>query len=210
MIPVMSEQTPSLDGELVASARGGDGGAREELGQKVGRAAYVFAMQLTRDREAALDVAQDSVLKFFKNLDRFDASRPIEPWLYQITRNRARDLARRERLRKHESLDDWIEQGRPEHPGNSADAAAEVERAELRRRIWEAVSLMSDHHREIFVLRDFHGLSYREIAEVLAVPQGTVMSRLHAARTNLRALLSDQTEDNAADDHGLNQERRIQ
>jgi len=210
MIPVMSEQTPSRDGELVASARGGDARAREELGHRVGRSAFVFAMQLTRDHEAALDVAQDSVLKFFKNLDRFDASRPIEPWLYQITRNRARDLSRRERLRRHESLDDWIEQGRPEHPGDSANAAAEVERAELRSRIWEAVSLMSDHHREVFVLRDFNGLSYREIAEVLSIPQGTVMSRLHAARTKLRALLSDETDDRRAHDVNPDQERRQQ
>ncbi|MDH3295263.1 MAG: RNA polymerase sigma factor [Acidimicrobiia bacterium] len=187
----MSEHLPSPDADLVASARAGDRDAREALGRKVGRSAYVFALQLTRDREAAGDVAQDSVLKFFKNLDRFDVTRPVEPWLYQITRNRVRDLARRQQHRRHQSLEDWIDQGRPDRAESAASAAADAERADLQRRIWRSVSLLSDDHREIFVLRDFHGLSYREIADVLSIPPGTVMSRLHSARTNLRSLLSE-------------------
>jgi len=62
------------------------------------------------------------------------------------------------------------------------------------------VSQLSDAHREIFVLRDFHGLTYREIAEALSIPQGTVMSRLHAARTSLRRLLvAERDADHGAD-----------
>jgi len=190
MTALMTAGIPSQDRALVVSASNGEQWARQELGQRVGRWGYVFALQLTGDRELALDVAQDGALRFFQNLNRFDANRPIEPWLYQIIRNRVRDLARRERLRRHESLDTWLEQGRPETADTIADPAAEVERIDLQRRIWRAVSRLSDPHREIFVLRDYHDLSYREIAEVLSIPQGTVMSRLHAARTNLRALLA--------------------
>ena len=65
------------------------------------------------------------------------------------------------------------------------------------------MSLLSEPHREIFVLRDFHELSYREIAEVLGIPKGTVMSRLHAARAKLRVLLAD----DARTDHGNDDER---
>ena len=182
---------PGKDSRLVVSARNGERDAREALGKQVGRTTYVFALQLTGNRDAALDVTQDSVLSFFKNIDRFDAGQPLEPWLYQIVRNRVRDLARRERLRRHESLDQWLEEGRSESPNASADPAAEFERIDLQRRIWSAASLLSDAQREIFVLRDFHDLSYREIAEVLSIPQGTVMSRLHAARVALRSLLSE-------------------
>jgi RNA polymerase sigma-70 factor (ECF subfamily) len=148
----------------------------------------VFALQLTGKPEAARDLAQDSALRFFKHLDRFDAERRVEPWLYQIVRNRVRDQMRRERLHGHQSLDAWLEQGRPETADPSADPAAIAEQSDLRQRVWRSVSELSAAHREILVLRDYHDLSYREIAEVLSIPQGTVMSRLHAARRSLREI----------------------
>jgi len=185
---MMSRELP--DRELVVSARNGDLRARENLGRRVGRSAYVFALQLAGNRDTALDIAQDAVLNFFKNLDRYDADRPLDPWLYQIVRNRVRDLARQERLRRHDSLDAHLEQSRPESATRADDPVHEAENHDLQRRIWQAVSKLSEAHREIFVLRDYHDLSYREIADVLSLPQGTVMSRLHAARRNLRTLLA--------------------
>ena len=197
----MTSDAPSNDRVLVTAARDGDRPAREALGRRVGRSAYVFALQLTGDREAALDIAQDGVVGFFGRLDRFDVERPIEPWLYQIVRNRVRDLARRDRLRRFDSLDALLEEGQLVGQDTTQDPAMDVERAELRRRIWSSVSQLSDPHREIFVLRDFHGLTYREIAEALSIPQGTVMSRLHAARTSLRGLLAAERDaDDRADD----------
>jgi RNA polymerase sigma-70 factor (ECF subfamily) len=181
-----------LEPDLVRRARSGRGPAREALGRVVGRTAYVFALQLTRSPDAALDVAQDSALRFFEHIDRFDADRAIEPWLYQIVRNRVRDLARRESLRRHDSLDAWIA-GRPlEIADPDPGPPDEVERLELQRRIWGAISGLSDDHREILILRDHHGLPYREIAEIMSIPVGTVMSRLHAARTRLRDELADE------------------
>ena len=197
----MTSDAPSNDRVLVTAARAGDRPAREALGRRVGRSAYVFALQLTGDREAALDIAQDGVVGFFRRLDRFDVERPIEPWLYQIVRNRVRDLARRDRLRRFDSLDALLEEGQLVGQDTTQDPAMDVERAELRRRIWSSVSQLSDPHREILVLRDFHGLTYREIAEALSIPQGTVMSRLHAARTSLRGLLAAERDaDDRADD----------
>lgn len=185
----MSKEIPSPDRALLASVRDGDRGAREILARKVGSSAYVFALQLTGGSETARDIAQDSVLRFFQHLDRFDADRPLEPWLYQIVRNRVRDLSRRNRLRHHESLDAWLEDGRPETADPAADPVGEAERRELRQRVWRAMSELSGAHREIIVLRDYHDFSYREIAEVLSIPQGTVMSRLHAARKSLREII---------------------
>ena len=190
MMPaVMSAELPSPDRALVSRARDGERNAREALARRVGRSAYVFALQLTGRPDTAHDVAQDGVLRFFQHLDRFDPSRPIEPWLFQIIRNRVRDLMRRESLRRHESLDAWLERGLPETVDRSADPAADAERSDLQRLIWQAVSQLTEAHREIFVLRDYHDLSYRQIAEVLSIPQGTVMSRLHAARKSLREIL---------------------
>ncbi len=190
MSAVMGPDAPTADDRrLVLSARSGDRAAREALGRRVGRAAYVFAWQLTGERDLALDVAQDGVVRFLGSLDRFDPERRIEPWLYQIVRNRVRDLARRDRVRRHESLDALLDDGRQVDLAAADDPAVDAERTELQRRLWRAVSQLSEPHREIFVLRDYHGLSYREIADTLSIPEGTVMSRLHAARTRLRALM---------------------
>lgn len=186
---VVGMEDPLPDRDLLASVREGDQAAREALARRVGTSAYVFALQLTGGSDTAHDIAQDSVLRFFQHLDRFDADRPIEPWLYQIVRNQVRDLRRRDRLRHHESLETWLEQGRAETVDPSADPAADAELQDLRQRVWRAISELSHPQREIIVLRDYHDLSYREIAEVLSIPQGTVMSRLHSARKNLRDIV---------------------
>ena len=137
MVPeVMCAAVSSPDGALVSLARDGDRSAREQLARRVGRSAYVFALQLTGRREAALDVAQDSVLRFFEHLGRFDAARPLDPWLFQIVRNRVRDLMRRERSRQHDSLDALREQRGLEIVDTSADPAADAEQKDLQRRIW--------------------------------------------------------------------------
>lgn len=185
----MSQEVPLPDRALLESVRDGDRRAREVLAHRVGRTAYVFALQLTGSSETARDIAQDGVLRFFQHLDRFDADRPLEPWLYQIVRNRVRDLSRRNRLRHHESLDAWLEQGRPEAADPAADPADAAERRELQQVVWRAMSELSEAHREIIVLRDYHDLSYREMADVLSIPQGTVMSRLHTARKSLRKII---------------------
>ena len=185
---VVNADPPSPDRALVSRARSNEREAREELARRAGRSAYVFALQLTGRPDAAHDIAQESLLRFFEHLDRFDPGRPVEPWLFGIVRNRVRDAARREKLRRHESLDAWLEQGGAGTEDPSADPAVIAERHELRRQVWRAISDLGEAHRETLVLRDYHGLAYREIAEVLGIPMGTVMSRLHAARRQLRVI----------------------
>ena len=186
----MSPEMPLTDRVLVSRARDGERDAREELARRAGEAAYVFALQLTRSPESARDIAQDSVLRFFRHLERFHADQPIEPWLFGIVRNQVRDAARRQKVRHHLSLDRWLESGGHE-PAGADDPAAAAERHETQQLVWRGISELGEAHREIIVLRDYHGLAYREIAGVLSIPQGTVMSRLHAARQQLRQILVD-------------------
>ncbi len=186
----MSAVVSHLDRARLSSAQEGDKSARDAVASDIGRLAYVFALQLTRNALDAEDVAQDAVLSFFRRLDRFDTDRPVEPWLYRIVHNRVRDLARRDRLRQHDSLDAWLENAGREVRDDAPDPASEVEQFESRREVWRGISNLRDHHREILVLRDFHDLSYRQIAEVLMIPHGTVMSRLHTARKDLREALA--------------------
>lgn len=170
-------------------AQAGDEAARDELALECGRDAFAFALQLTRDREDALDVAQETVLRLFRSLGRFDAERPLRPWLLSIARNLVRDRWRRGRNRQPVELEadllvDVSEAGDPER---------RLRRLELQRRVWRALAELPEDAREIVVLRDYRDCSYAEIAEILEIPLGTVMSRLHRARARLARSLRDET-----------------
>jgi RNA polymerase sigma-70 factor (ECF subfamily) len=162
-----------------------DPSSREELARDCHRQAFLFALHLTRQREEAADVAQDAMLRFFAALDRFDAGRPVRPWLFRIVRNLIRDRARRMRVRRTVSLEgaqgDLVVD--PVAPDLNPESAAE--RLQLQRLVWRCVDGLTPEHREVLVLRDYHGLTYDEIAEVLEIPRGTVMSRLHRARRRI-------------------------
>jgi len=176
------------DADLVVRARGGD---REAAGELVARhrgAAYKLAFHLLGSREDALDVAQEALLRFFSTLNRFDLSRPVRPWLLRIVHNLARDLRRRDRVWRMEPLEQ-VAAYTPDQTENKNDPSALVETRDLRRRVWHVVHALEPIYREILVLRDYEDLSYAEIAVVLHVPIGTVMSRLHRARVMVREAL---------------------
>jgi RNA polymerase sigma-70 factor (ECF subfamily) len=186
--PVAAPAMP--EGELVARARGGDRSAWDELARQYRRPAYLLALQLLGDPDDALDVAQDALLRFFTKLHRFRDERPVRPWLLAIVRNRARDLLRRKRVRRAEPLLSDEETYRPElvDPGDGPED--DFAQRQLRRELWQRLAAMPAAHREILVLRDYQDLSYAEIAQVLTIPIGTVMSRLHRARATLARLLA--------------------
>jgi RNA polymerase sigma-70 factor (ECF subfamily) len=177
---------------LLLRARAGDAAAREELARTSGDAAFRFALQLLGDRELARDVAQDAVLRLFAALRRVDPDRPLQPWLFSIVRNRVIDLRRRARARWERPFEtpSRVATDAAEPPQDPPDASPgpleRTEHSELQRVVWSCLGRLDRAHREILVLRDYQDLAYRDIAEVLAVPLGTVMSRLHAARRKLR------------------------
>jgi RNA polymerase sigma-70 factor (ECF subfamily) len=177
------------DTDLVFQARSGDAEASNELVRRYRTAAFRFALQLTGNREDALDVTQDAMVRFLSTLESFDADRPVRPWLFRIVRNKAYDLGRRQKVRRAESLDELLEKGMPPPVQAVPHPVEKFELEELRRRVWSALTRLGDKQREILVLREYQDLSYGEISEVLGVPTGTVMSRLHRARRALREVL---------------------
>jgi RNA polymerase sigma-70 factor (ECF subfamily) len=174
---------------LVALSRAGDPAAANELANRFTKPAYLVALQLLGNPEDARDAAQNALMRFFSRLDRLEPGRPIRPWLFTIVRNAALDLARRRTVRRSDSLDEAREEFGTEVIDQSADPEADRRRHELRRDIWRALGRLTQKEREILVLRDYQDLTYAEIAAVLSVPIGTVMSRLHRARRSLRGLL---------------------
>ncbi|HEX2253198.1 MAG TPA: sigma-70 family RNA polymerase sigma factor [Thermoanaerobaculia bacterium] len=182
---------PRSDAELVLAARRGSAAAADELARRCRQPAYLLALQLLRDPDDALDVAQDALLRFFTHLDRVRPEDGVKPWLHAIVRNRSRDLLRRRRVRR---IVRSLESDRPEDRIDPVDTApgphAGVERRELQERIWRALGELTEAQREILVLRDYQDLTYDEIATLLRIPLGTVMSRLHRARRALEERLA--------------------
>jgi RNA polymerase sigma-70 factor (ECF subfamily) len=179
------------DGALVERVRGGDVAAFEPLVEKYRQRVYRLAYSVLRNQEDAWDVAQEAFIKAYKALPSFRGQSAFYTWLFRIAMNVAHDKARQrgaagrafgtERVTEEE----W-ERTMPD-PGEDPDAAAA--RAEQRARITRALETLPEHHRAIIMLSDLEGLSYREIADVLNIPMGTVMSRLHNARKRLRSAL---------------------
>lgn len=177
------------ESEVVLLAQRGDLEARELLAVRYRLPAFRLAMQLLGRPEEAKDVAQDSMLRFFTSLDRFQPERPVLPWLFRIVHNRVRDLQRQRRRRRVYSLDSYLEDTGLEPVSARPGPEEKTRRRELQRGIWQALGTLSPRHREILILRDYQDLAYADIASVLGIPKGTVMSRLHAARSSLRKCL---------------------
>lgn len=183
------------DDDLVASAQSGERAALDELARRHRRSAYLLALQLTGNPDDAMDLSQEAMLRFFHTLERVDPTRPVRPWLLRIVRNLVTDHWRRARVRRAESLDAPGADVSLQIRDPEADPARDARRSELRRRLWRELSGLAPALREILVLRDYHDLAYREIADVLKIPQGTVMSRLHRARRELRRRLLETSAD---------------
>jgi RNA polymerase sigma-70 factor (ECF subfamily) len=175
---------------IVRAAQRGDAEACEQLARSYQKPAYLFALQLTGHRDDALEVAQEAMLKFFRTLRRFDANRPVRPWLLRIVRNLVRDRGRRMRIRRTVPLQRDPEAVVIDPPDPSPSPEQTAARHELQQLLWQAMAELPPHYREVVALRDYMDLSYREIATALKIPTGTVMSRLHRARTLLRDSVS--------------------
>ena len=178
---------------LIVAAQRGDTGARESFARDCAAIAWRVAVRLTGDPDAARDIAQDAVLRCLGALDRFRSDRPLAPWVAQIVRNLVRDAARRQRVRRveplHRTTDDVVIE--PIDPAPNPEVRAR--RHELQRMVWRSLAELDEHQREIIVLRDFEGLSYAEIALILDIKRGTVMSRLHRARRRLAEAVANRT-----------------
>lgn len=179
-----------VESRTVVLAQRGEAAALDELARSCRQQAYVFALQLIGNRDDALDVAQDAMVRFFRSLGRFDPTRPVRPWLLRIVHNLVRDRARRNRIRRTESLEPAEDDVLGIEPtDDKPDPEALTLRRDLQQLVWGCLHELPPRYREVLVLRDYQDLAYAEIASTLKIPRGTVMSRLHRARRLLRDLV---------------------
>jgi len=170
------------DGELAQRACQGDQAAFGLLVRRYQNAVFDMACRMLRDRDAALDAAQEVFIKAHRSLDRYDDARKFSTWLLAITRNHCIDQLRRPAHRLAAPLPD--ESRVPAERRQEPDRVAE--RTEQAHLVERAVAELGDSYREAVELYHYHDLSYAEAAEVQGVPLGTFMARLHRARRQLR------------------------
>ena len=145
--------------------------------------AFHFALQIVGNRDDAMDVTQEAFLKVHRSWRLRDSERPFAPWFYAILRNVAIDFLRKRRSRREEAPDTALDICHG--PGPEALAA----KGQLQQKVWEAIAQLPEQQREALVLRDLHGFSYKEIAEIVGTEATTVNSRLHDARETMRRKL---------------------
>ena len=181
------------DAELVRLCLAGDERAYRELVERYERQVYSVAMRMVRSREDAEDLTQETFVRMFKALDRYDPARPFPAWLLTIAARLSIDQLRRRRVRTLPLFH--------AEPGEREERVIEVEdpgfgpqelleRREEEESAGALIAALPEHYRIVVVLRHQQGLSYDEIAEALHLPLGTVKARIHRAR----ALLKDRLE----------------
>ena len=179
--------------DLVLRSKTGDVSAFGELVKRYQSLVVGFCYRLLGNREDAEDVAQETFMRAFSAIGRFQPRAKFSTWLLTIAKNLSLNLLRDERRRGRdvhtatvfEEEMQAVELVPSENPGPD-EALRQNERAE---RVRRAVLELSDVHRSIIVLRDFEGMTYEEIAKVMRCRKGTVKSRLSRARDHLKEVL---------------------
>ena len=184
------ESMERCDEELVAAFQAGDYSAFDILVRRWERKMQGAAYRLLGSEEDARDVAQEAFLKAFRGLDRFRGQAKFSSWLYQIVLNLCRDRARRRRGRTWVSWDELSEEGA--HLPVQDDGWQRLETRDLSRRVASAMEALTEEQREVIVLKEYEGLTFPEIAELLDVPLSTVKTRLYRGLTQLRKRLEVQ------------------
>ncbi len=158
---------------------------------------YNAIFRVVGNREDAADVVQEAFLNAYQSLHNFKGDSEFYTWLYRIAFNSAISLKRKQRamLRLDSgSEDDGLLE--PQEDFEDAYPGADLERSEEEARLLAALNRLSPEHRAVMVLKDLEGRKYEEIAVILDVPIGTIRSRLHRARLELRELfLQDEPKD---------------
>ena len=182
------------DIQLVARARNGDERAFRALVQKYQRAVFSICLRMARNREEATDLSQESFIKVFGSLDRYNPEYAFSSWLFKITANLCIDHLRKRRI-KTSSMDEPVdgEKGEIQRQYEAPDPTPEeaFSRSEKMRKLEAGIAALPEHYRIMLILRHQEDLSYEEIADSLSIPLGTVKARIHRAREMLKGILDD-------------------
>lgn len=176
------------DEQLLANYTQGDQRAFAELAGRYQQELFAFLYRFVSDGATAEDLFQEAFIQVHRNAKSFDAQRKFRPWLFTIAANKARDFLRSTSRRTVHSLD-HVARGQDEDSATFLDLMqsdmtpppVELQNAEDVARVQRVLAELPTIYREVLVMSYFHEFSYKEMADMLGIPLGTIKSRLHAA-----------------------------
>ncbi len=183
-LAMIADRTDTAGGEmreLLGLAKAGDASAFEAILILHERRVFLTALRMLGRVEDAQDAAQEVFLRLHKHLRRFDDGREFAPWLYRMTVNACRDIAK---ARPREEQLDEIERG------YVADPAVEIGRGEQKRTVAAGLRTLAEKERAAIVLREIEGLSTKEVARILGSSEVTVRSQVSTGRQKLREFVT--------------------
>jgi RNA polymerase sigma-70 factor (ECF subfamily) len=178
---------------VLEAIRAGQTTRFEELVSAYQNRLFGAMLAMLGDRQDAEDITQEAFIRAYSKLETFQAKSSFFTWLHRIAFNLAIDLRRSEK-RAHRIGTVTMDVATNDLVSAELSPASQCEQNETQRKIYEALSKIDPERRSVITLRDLQGMDYADIAEVLAIPVGTVRSRLHRARMELRDLLSEYVE----------------
>ncbi|MBN1815891.1 MAG: sigma-70 family RNA polymerase sigma factor [Sedimentisphaerales bacterium] len=183
---------PSLkeysDAELLDRYRQGEESAFREIVDRYKNSLYAFLRRFLNQRDLVEDVFQETFLQLYASRDTFDTERPLRPWLFTIAANKAKDALRKVQRHSSVSLGAIADSGDVSVDdvvnilqSNKVTPAEELDTEERSRKISAIIASMPENLRAILILAYFEQFSYKQMADILSIPIGTVKSRLHTA-----------------------------
>jgi RNA polymerase sigma-70 factor (ECF subfamily) len=173
------------DRSIIIRCKSGEIQAYNILVKRYMQRAYFTALGLVGNHESALDLSQDAFVRAYKAIHKIDEDRQFFTYYYRILRNLCLNFIR-DKKRHARSFSELSEGQVLNITATEPDPETVLERKEIREKVWDAIQNLSPDHREIIVLKEFKEYTYEEIAELLDIPVGTVMSRLYHARKSLK------------------------
>ena len=183
------------DAEMIQAVLEGDPQAYRVLVERYERRIYFVVYGMVRNTEDARDLAQEAFVKAFQNLHRFRLDSKFYTWICRIAMNLSIDHLRKMKHRGHAEFDEMRSKSEGAQVvrlhSQNMDPSEAASRKQVLKTIMDAVDTLPDDQRQVLVLRELEEMPYREISEILDVPEGTVMSRLYYARRRLQELLAE-------------------
>jgi RNA polymerase sigma-70 factor, ECF subfamily len=182
------------DEHLMLRVGQGERSAFDEIVRRYSRKMVNLAYQITRDRDQAEDIAQETFLRAYKSAARYTEMAKFSTWLYTIAINLCRNELRRRRFKPY-SLEEMAEREdegklRVDIVDERSKPDGDLERKEISRHVERAIAMVPAKFRVPMVLRDIQDLSYEEIGAMLKLPEGTVKSRINRARQRVKEILT--------------------
>lgn len=194
-----TDEDPDL--KLVMAARNGDNEAFEAIVRKYQGKAFNIAFRMLSDREEARDLTQEVFIKIFRSLRSFRSESRFSHWFYAVLLNSCRSRLKHLKRRGFFSSQPLDNPGtaQSESPARqfkdkSPDASTVLEKKQIEEVVHEKIKLVQIEFRDVLILRDIQGFAYDEIASILGISIGTVKSRLHRGRTEMKNLLAEELE----------------